>query len=250
MSRETAAEPHVDPAPAELPPPAPPRPILVVEDHPPTRYLRTRVLRDAGFPVTTVETAADALATALVGPSPPAAVVLDVGLPDGDGFTVCERIKAAKPRVPILMITAVYRTAQARRDGFNAGADAYLIEPTPAAVLVRTLRRLVSEDPQQGHADAAFVTTTTDGRIIAADKSAARLFNLSPRGMMGRAIQLFFDQRGSIQRGLELAGAGQVFEADVVLRPRDRRPVRAHVDVALNTDSRHSSLDWSITPHR
>ena len=74
---------------------------------------------------------------ALTGVHLPRLVLMDVGLPDGSGFDACERIKAARPTVPVVMISAVYRTTQSRRDAYAAGADAYLVEPVDPEVLVK-----------------------------------------------------------------------------------------------------------------
>ena len=225
-----------------------PPPILIVEDHEPTRFLRTRILQDAGFPVRSVATATDALWSVLAGSRPPAAVILDVGLPDGDGYSVCERLKAAVPALPVVMITAVYRTSHARRDGFTAGADAYLIEPTPPVVLVQTVRQLLARDAEEAATATALLTTTTDGRIISTDSLGAHLLNVGPRGLHGRLIQLFFDDRVGLMQGLEKARAGGVFEADLILRPRERRGVAVYVDVSLNPEAMPACLDWRITP--
>jgi CheY-like chemotaxis protein len=100
-----------------------PVPILNVDDNGPSRYLRSRILERADFDVREADSAADALASALS--VRPDLVLLDVALPDGDGFTVCERLKQTYPDIPVVMITSVYHQAQARREGFQAGADAY-----------------------------------------------------------------------------------------------------------------------------
>ena len=232
-----------------VPPPASLLPlILVVEDHEPTRFLRTRILQNAGFLVRGVATAADAVATVVAGSRPPAAVVLDVGLPDGDGYSVCERLKAAVSHLPVVMITSVYRTSQARRDGFAAGADAYLIEPTPPGLLVLTLRQLLDREPENSGVSTAVVSTGTDGRIISTDVLGARLLNVAPRGMRGRLIQLFFDDRVGVMHGLEVARTGHVFEGDLVVHPRERKRVRVHLDVSLNPEAQPPCLDWRMTP--
>ena len=96
-------------------------PILNVDDNAPSRYLRSRILERAGFEVREADSAEAALRSAAA--MTPQLVLLDVALPDSDGFTVCERLKAAHPHVPVVMITSVYQSAQARRDGFQAGAD-------------------------------------------------------------------------------------------------------------------------------
>ena len=98
-------------------------PILNVDDNAPSRYLRSRILERAGFEVREADSAEAALRSAAA--MTPQLVLLDVALPDGDGFTVCEQLKAAHPHVPVVMITSVYQSAQARRDGFQVGADEY-----------------------------------------------------------------------------------------------------------------------------
>ena len=88
--------------------------VLNVDDHAPARFLRTRILQRAGFGVDEAETAADAIERA----GKASLVLLDVRLPDGDGFAVCEEVKRKSPATPVVMVTSVYRTAQARRDAF------------------------------------------------------------------------------------------------------------------------------------
>jgi DNA-binding response OmpR family regulator len=69
-------------------------------------------------------------------------VVLDVHLPDIDGFEVCRRLRAAPGGVslPIIHVSAVFVVDANVRAGTDAGADAYLIEPVPPAVLVQVIR--------------------------------------------------------------------------------------------------------------
>src|SRR5439155_947140 len=68
------------------------RPVLNVDDHSPARFLRTRILQRAGFGVDEADCAAAAIELA-----PEASLLLlDVKLPDGDGFTVCEADKRAR----------------------------------------------------------------------------------------------------------------------------------------------------------
>src|SRR5688572_30224614 len=121
-------------------------PILNVEDHAPARFLRSQLLERSGFQVIESDTLAGALRAALAVPGP-RAVLMDVGLPDGDGFDACEQIKSARPELPVVLISSVYRTTESRREGFRAGADAYLIEPVDPAVLVRTISQIVGDYP-------------------------------------------------------------------------------------------------------
>src|SRR5688572_22535215 len=102
--------------------------ILVAEDHAPSRYVRARVLTDAGYRIVQSDSAAATLDAVADSGATLGLVLLDVGLPDGNGFDVCTHIKAAHPRLPVILVSAVYRTAHARRDGLATGADAYLVD--------------------------------------------------------------------------------------------------------------------------
>jgi len=69
--------------------------ILNVEDDSPSRFLKSRILEGAGFQVLEAVTCADALRTA--GDDRLQLVLLDLRLPDGDGYYVCEQITALRP---------------------------------------------------------------------------------------------------------------------------------------------------------
>ena len=84
------------------------------------------LLRAGGHAVDHVATGEDALA--VVGGEPYALVILDVGLPDIDGFTVLAELRRRGEKVPVLMLTA--RDAlDDKLLGFRAGADDYLVKP-------------------------------------------------------------------------------------------------------------------------
>lgn len=73
-------------------------------------------------------------------------VILDVGLPDLDGFAVCRAMRQRDVWVPVLMLTA--RTAVAERvDGLDAGADDYLAKPFAVEELLARLRALARRGP-------------------------------------------------------------------------------------------------------
>lgn len=99
--------------------------ILVVEDSP-TQALRLKLLlENAGFAVTLAEGGGEAIRKATQ--RPPAAVVLDVNLPDIDGFHVCRTLKQyhVTSGIPVIMLTIEDR-AHETLIGLSAGADAYL----------------------------------------------------------------------------------------------------------------------------
>ena len=75
------------------------------------------------------------------------AIILDVGLPGMDGFTLCRKLRQdAHSRVPVLMLTA-RDTLPDKLDGFNAGADDYLVKPFALQELEARLQALA----RRGH---------------------------------------------------------------------------------------------------
>jgi DNA-binding response OmpR family regulator len=78
------------------------------------------------------------------------AVLLDLGLPDGDGATLLQQVRAAGLSVPVLIMTA-RDSLQDRLNGFNTGADDYLIKPFEIPELLVRLRAIVRR--ANGNAD-------------------------------------------------------------------------------------------------
>ncbi|MEW2376893.1 SpoIIE family protein phosphatase [Micromonospora sp. NPDC047812] len=113
-----------------------PATVLVVDDSPTKRYLLVSWLSRAGFTVLEAENGAEALTR--VGVDPIDLVVLDVRLPDINGFEVCERIKAAHPAMPVIHVSAHAVDVVDRAQGLTRGADAYLAEPIEPEELVAT----------------------------------------------------------------------------------------------------------------
>ena len=113
--------------------------ILLVEDEP--RLLRTlaKALREEGYAVDTAEHGADGLYKAQNYSYD--AIVLDVMLPQLDGWTVLERIRRQK-HTPVLMLTA-RDTPQDRVRGLDTGADDYLVKPFDLSELFARLRALI-----------------------------------------------------------------------------------------------------------
>ena len=223
--------------------------VLIVDDHEPGRYLRKRLLIDAGFSVTECGTARNAIEAALSDAAPPKLILLDVGLPDEDGFSLCERIKKARPSLPVVMISAIYRTAQARRDGFQSGADAYLVDPTSPERLVATIRQLTSSARVVPVPAEAVVRTSASGVIHWVNPAAARMLNIGERAACGRSLLTFFNG-GRDRLALELlrASSGQVCEFEASLRPRERKPLNVRLDLAVPEDGGAGELEWLITP--
>ncbi|MFJ3669490.1 response regulator transcription factor [Streptomyces sp. NPDC090106] len=100
--------------------------VLVVEDDPSIRTLLTSALQAAGYAVVTAGTGQAAMFEA--GRAQPDLIVLDVGLPDTDGFAVTRHLRAAGIYTPVLFLTA--RTdVEDRIIGLSAGGDDYVTKP-------------------------------------------------------------------------------------------------------------------------
>ena len=100
--------------------------ILIVEDDAPLARSIVALLRGVGHAVDHVAGGEDALM--VLADEPYALVVLDVGLPDLDGFAVLQALRRRGDRVPVLMLTA--RDAlDDRVRGLDGGADDYVVKP-------------------------------------------------------------------------------------------------------------------------
>jgi DNA-binding response OmpR family regulator len=115
--------------------------ILVVDDNDAGRYVKSRVLRGAGYIVT--ETARGHAAIESVTAKQPDLVLLDVRLPDIDGLSVCREIKARFPQVIVLQTSATVVGGGDRVEALECGADSYLIEPIEPDELVSIVKALL-----------------------------------------------------------------------------------------------------------
>jgi CheY-like chemotaxis protein len=115
--------------------------VLVVDDILTTRYATSRGLRAAGFKVVEAAGGAEALErTAGV-----AAVVLDVHLPDIDGFEVCRLLRAAPgtQTLPVVHVSSVFVSNEHRLRSVESGANAYLVAPVVHSDLADMMDRLL-----------------------------------------------------------------------------------------------------------
>ena len=122
---------------------AAPRPsVLVVDDDDAGRYATCRVLRTANFDVTEAGDGGTALTAVARRPD---VVLLDMQLPDVDGFEVCRRIKSnpTTKSVRVVPFTAVFRHEGDRRRALELGADGYLVRPVAPHDLLATVNGLI-----------------------------------------------------------------------------------------------------------
>jgi two-component system OmpR family response regulator len=113
--------------------------VLVVEDEAKMAALVRKALELEGYSVDTASTGTDALW--LGGENDYDAIVLDVMIPEPDGFEVCRRLRADGRWAPILLLTA-RDSVDDRVVGLDAGADDYLPKPFSFAELYARLRAL------------------------------------------------------------------------------------------------------------
>ena len=114
--------------------------LLVVDDEPNIRDLLATSLRFAGFEVFTASTGNEAIREATE--NQPDLVVLDVMLPDMDGFTVTRRLRDRGEQYPILFLTAKDET-QDKVAGLTVGGDDYVTKPFSLEEVVARIRAVL-----------------------------------------------------------------------------------------------------------
>ena len=113
--------------------------VLLVEDHPPLAEAVCDALRRAGFAVDHAGTAADAREMAALADY--GLILLDLGLPDGDGTTLLPVLRGGG-RVPVIVLTARDQLAD-RIAGLDGGADDYVVKPVEMPELVARCRAIL-----------------------------------------------------------------------------------------------------------
>ena len=120
---------------------APPSPrVLVTDDEDNIRFLLDAALRHFGFDVVLAANGREALGA--VADDKPDLIVLDVMLPDLDGFEVCRRLRADGVRVPVLFLTARDGTEEKVR-GLTLGGDDYVTKPFSLEEVVARVRAIL-----------------------------------------------------------------------------------------------------------
>ena len=135
---------------------------MVVDDEESITQLVSTVLRYEGFEVECA--ASGRAAIKLAGRFDPDLIVLDVMLPDLDGFEVYRRLSATEPRVPVLFLTAKDQPAD-RVHGLTLGADDYVGKPFGLEELVARVRAILRRTrpaDQNGSAQIAYHDLSID----------------------------------------------------------------------------------------
>jgi DNA-binding response OmpR family regulator len=113
--------------------------ILLIDDDPDFAIMLRTLLRGRDFQVHSVYTGEDGIEACRE--NPPDVVVLDLLMPNIDGWEVCEKIRSFSD-VPIIILSALGAPASVAR-ALDAGADDYLIKPIHASLLASRLNALV-----------------------------------------------------------------------------------------------------------
>jgi DNA-binding response OmpR family regulator len=113
--------------------------ILIIEDEPHIVLGLTDALEFEGFAVKTASTGQTGIAAARH--EHPDALLLDLMLPDMNGYQVCEEVRRLKPQLPIIMLTARSLEADKIR-GLESGADDYVTKPFSVGELVARIRAI------------------------------------------------------------------------------------------------------------
>ncbi|WP_367130333.1 MULTISPECIES: response regulator transcription factor [Streptomyces] len=123
--------------------------LLLVEDDDHVAAALAAVLSRHGFDVTHARSGEEALRALLPDAGAPFAVVLlDLGLPDQDGFEVCGRIRK-RTGIPVIMVTARADT-RSKIHGLNLGADDYVVKPYDTGELLARIHAVARRKPPAG----------------------------------------------------------------------------------------------------
>jgi PAS domain S-box-containing protein len=176
--------------------------VLNVNDDEARRYVAGRMLKQGGFAVLDAASGAETLR--LAAAERPDLVLLDVKLPDLDGFEVCRRLKSSPVTagITVVMLSAVLTEAASQVEGLEAGADGYLTEPLDPAVMVATLRALLRARRSEAavresrevfgrviDGAAALITAVDgDGRIVLFNPACEALSGYRRHEVLGRPL--------------------------------------------------------------
>jgi len=223
--------------------------ILVVDDNPPTRYSTSRVLRSAGFEVVEAATGREALLKASRNPD---LIILDVNLPDIDGFEICRILRSTTltARTPVIHLSATFVNDVAKVQGLEAGADGYLTHPIEPPVLIATvnafLRTRLAEEAMRA-SEAKFKAVfdnalngiallTTDMTYVEANPALCRTLGRDRDAIVGRHVGAFLAPESAgelavVTKEIDLSGAW-----------RGSLPV-------LDASGQRVDLEWSVSIH-
>jgi two-component system response regulator MprA len=188
--------------------------VLLVEDEPGIVEFIELGLRQEGLEVVSAPTAAAGMRA--VRSRKPDIAILDVGLPDGDGFDLLRRIRA-ESSLPVIMLTA-RGDVEDRVRGLDLGADDYVAKPFHFEELMARVRahlRRARESPGESGASLRFADILLDPRTRAV-RRGERSIELTPREF--ELLELFLRHPGQVLSKESILDRlwGYAFDANLV----------------------------------
>ena len=169
---------HMSPEAQAGPKPAPPsrRRVLVASSESRVRATAAQAVESAGFEAVQARTGAEAL---LADAEQLSAVVLDIELPDIDGFRVCRQLRASAgpAALPVIYLCAPGVPLQSRYAALESGAQACLMQPLDPVVLVSLLKALLDR-PAAPLGDPKAATATLQAALQQSDAVEAAVWRV------------------------------------------------------------------------
>ncbi len=116
--------------------------ILIVDDEEAIVLLLETVLNIYGY--ATISCTSPIEAVKIASKKKPDLIILDIAMPDKDGYEVCSELKSdpATRRIPVIMVTALALT-QDKKKGIESGADGFIFKPFDPMVVISEIERLL-----------------------------------------------------------------------------------------------------------
>ena len=194
--------------------------VLVVDDDSRIRNVLKRMLEAEGFTVLEAPNGAEALSVLKV--NPPDVVLLDIMLPDLNGFEVCRRIKADPERrlLPVILITGL-GDVEDRVHGIEAGADDFLTKPFEQVELMARVRSLlkvkrITDELERAEHVLLALAKAIEGRDPYTQGHCDRLSQYA--SALGKRLGLDSDHITALERGGIVHDIGKVSIPDRVLK--------------------------------
>lgn len=200
--------------------------VLAVDDQEENLDLLDAILEDAGYNVLTAANGREALER--VESERPQAILLDVMMPDMDGFEVCRRLKASRRTffVPVVMVTAL-ADRESKIRGLESGADDFLNKPINKAELLARLQALVRIRDLRDELDSTenvifSMIAALEGKMPLTRDHSLRVAALS--AATGQRLGLNPDDQANLVWGALLHDIGKIGVGEEVLWKRTRSP--------------------------
>lgn len=188
--------------------------LLIIEDNDELAALLATLLQRAGLTADRARGIEDGLH--LLSVSSYAAIILDLGLHDGDGLTVLRDLRGRGDPTPVLILTA-RGTVTDRVTGLDQGSDDYLVKPFAPEELVARVHALLRRP------EAAYVRTMRCGALSLDIERQELRIDGRPHGLPARELQLLamlMRQGGKVVRKIQLEtslfGADDEFSSNAV----------------------------------